>query len=326
MNQDIKTNTKSARIISHEEPLVSIIVITYNSARYVLETLESAKTQTYQNIELIISDDCSTDETIDICREWLNANKEKFVKAELITSGKNTGISANCNRGFNSAHGLWIKLIAGDDILTNNSLELLVKHINSRWDSKVYFLFGACRKIIGDQVNKDIETPPSQFKEMDAHGQFMYLIREGNVMHGPTSFINRNALQKIGGFDERIKYSEDWPLWIKATDNGSKLFFINDVVAYYRVHDLGIYSKTLINNKYDARLKDSVHLISELYVLPLLCREKLYFDYWHVYLNLLKERNLNRKFKHFLYYSLQITDIKAIARIYRKLKVKFCSI
>lgn len=326
MNQDINTNTDSAGKISREEPLVSIIVITYNSAKYVLETLESAKRQTYQNIELIVSDDCSTDETIDICREWLNENKERFVRTNLITSEKNTGISSNCNRGVHAARGIWIKLIAGDDILTNNSLELFAKQTSIPCESKVHFIFGACQKIIGDQINEDIEMPTSQFKEMDAREQFLYLIREGNVMHGPTSFINRNALQNIGGYDERIKYSEDWPLWIKATDNGNKLFFINDVVAYYRVHDHGIYSKTLINHSYDKRLKDSVHLISELYLLPLLCREKLYFDYWHVYLNLLKEKNLSRRFKHFIYYSLQITDIKAIAHIYRKIRVKFCAI
>ena len=61
----------------NNNPLVSIIVITYNSAKFVLETLESAKAQTYQNIELIISDDGSTDNTVQICREWLKNNEEQ---------------------------------------------------------------------------------------------------------------------------------------------------------------------------------------------------------------------------------------------------------
>ena len=59
-------------------PLVSIIVITYNSSKYVLETLESAKAQTYQNIELIVTDDCSNDNTVEICRKWIEENKERF--------------------------------------------------------------------------------------------------------------------------------------------------------------------------------------------------------------------------------------------------------
>ena len=61
-----------------KEPLVSIIVITYNSSKYVLETLESAKAQTYENIELIISDDGSTDDTIKICKNWLEKNQDRF--------------------------------------------------------------------------------------------------------------------------------------------------------------------------------------------------------------------------------------------------------
>ena len=67
-----------------KKPLVSIIVITYNSAKYVLETLESAKNQTYQNIELIISDDCSIDNTVDICTRWLNENKDEIKIGNII--------------------------------------------------------------------------------------------------------------------------------------------------------------------------------------------------------------------------------------------------
>lgn len=54
-----------------KNPLVSVIVITYNSSKYVLETLNSVAAQTYDNIELIISDDCSVDNTVEICRNWL---------------------------------------------------------------------------------------------------------------------------------------------------------------------------------------------------------------------------------------------------------------
>lgn len=61
-------------------PLVSVIVITYNSAKYVLETLESIRVQSYQNIELIISDDCSKDNTIDICRNWIGKMKNVLLE------------------------------------------------------------------------------------------------------------------------------------------------------------------------------------------------------------------------------------------------------
>ena len=104
-------------------PLVSIIVISYNSSKYVLETLESAKAQTYQNLELIISDDCSTDNTVKLCDTWLKDNKSRFTKTKLITVEKNLGIPKNCNRALYTAEGDWTKLIAGDDILMPNCVK-----------------------------------------------------------------------------------------------------------------------------------------------------------------------------------------------------------
>jgi alpha-1,3-rhamnosyltransferase len=118
-------------------PLVSIIVVTYNSSEYVIETLESAKKQSYRNIELIITDDCSPDNTVEICRDWIEQNKERFVNAELISVEKNTGIAANCNRGIAKTKGEWIKLIAGDDLLCesciNDNLKFTNQHPNAKF-------------------------------------------------------------------------------------------------------------------------------------------------------------------------------------------------
>lgn len=125
-----------------EEPLVSIIVITYNSSKYVLETLESAKAQTYKNIELIISDDGSTDETIKICQEWLNTNQHEFVNTELITVEKNTGIPANCNRGVKVAKGEWIKVLAGDDVMLDDAIKKYTKFV--KFDSNIELVHAEC--------------------------------------------------------------------------------------------------------------------------------------------------------------------------------------
>ena len=112
----------------NNQPLVSVLVITYNSAKFVLETLESIKAQTYQNIELIISDDCSTDNIVELCQKWVEENKERFVRTQIITSDLNTGVSANGNRGRDACQGEWIKGIAGDDLLMPNCVEDCVEN------------------------------------------------------------------------------------------------------------------------------------------------------------------------------------------------------
>ena len=104
-------------------PLVSVAVITYNSSKYVLDTLESIKAQTYKNIELIISDDSSTDNTMQLCKDWCDQNKDRFVRIQVIEPEKNTGVAANCNRAEAACEGDWVKLIAGDDMLLPDCIE-----------------------------------------------------------------------------------------------------------------------------------------------------------------------------------------------------------
>ena len=70
--------------INTEHPLVSVAVIAYNSEKYILETLDSVKEQTYDNIELVISDDCSTDNTVKICRHWASQNAQRFSNIQII--------------------------------------------------------------------------------------------------------------------------------------------------------------------------------------------------------------------------------------------------
>jgi alpha-1,3-rhamnosyltransferase len=223
-------------------PLVSICVITYHSEKFVLETLESAKTQTYQNIELIISDDGSTDSTIQLCRDWLAENKDRFVRTELITVEKNTGIPANCNRAVKAAHGEWIKLIAGDDILLDNCVETLVDFAIKTPDA--YFIFSDIIYIDDNSViikkQKIIDTT---FFELDSKEQYLKFIFGKNTMiPAVTSFIKKKAFERLNYFDEEIKLCEDYPFWLKATKNNFKLNFLNQELVKYRQHTNSIMS------------------------------------------------------------------------------------
>ena len=67
-----------------DNSVVSVCVITYNSSKYVLETLESIRMQSYQNIELIICDDCSKDDTVEICKRWIQSYSARFINVLLI--------------------------------------------------------------------------------------------------------------------------------------------------------------------------------------------------------------------------------------------------
>lgn len=228
--------------------LVSIVVITYNSAKYVLETLESTKKQTYKNIELIITDDCSTDDTVQICRDWLDKNGKYFIDAKLIASPVNTGIPANANRGYKAAQGEWIKGIAGDDILLPNCVESLL-----RASKKCDILVGISqsfkivdgKRILGAQYPSEDNYAFFNDSAMKQHKRL--LVNSFNF--APGSFISKNVFLKLGGYDEHFRYLEDLPFWLKCTSNGYKLSLLKEPVVLYRTgHDSMVFQTQKVYN------------------------------------------------------------------------------
>ena len=119
--------------------LVSVITATYNSSDFITETLDSIFNQTWEAIELIITDDNSSDDTVEVCRQWLNAKSNRFRRSELITSEVNTGVSGNANRGLMAARGEWIKFIGADDTLLPDCLKDNMNFLANRAYIRILF-------------------------------------------------------------------------------------------------------------------------------------------------------------------------------------------
>ncbi len=223
----------------NNQPLVSVPVITYNSSKFVLETLESIKSQTYQNIELIISDDCSTDNTVELCQNWVKKNKERFVHTRIITSETNTGVSANLNRAEAACQGEWIKGIAGDDLLMPDCVESCLEYVRVHPDT--IFLFGKITAFgIDNRKNVFFENQvfDYSFFEQNIDQQLDRLIFGGNCIPASTCFYNRIKIIEYDIInDERIPLLEDWPKWITVLKKNIKLNFIDSKLVKYRIHN-----------------------------------------------------------------------------------------
>lgn len=226
----------------NNQPLVSVPVITYNSAKFVLETLESIKAQTYQNIELIISDDCSTDNTVELCQQWVEENQERFVRTQIITSDMNTGVSANGNRGRDACQGEWIKGIAGDDLLMPNCVEDCVEYVQQH--PNVIYLFGRIEAFgASEEQNRHFAENvfDYSFFDLDIDGQLERLVFGSNCVPASTCFYNRQKAIDLGiRNDERIPLLEDWPKWINILEKGVKLEFMDKTLVKYRIHNTSI--------------------------------------------------------------------------------------
>lgn len=247
-----------------ELPLVSVPVYTYNSAKTVIETLDSIKEQTYPNIELIISDDRSTDDTVDLCRDWIKKNKERFVRTEIIVPKHNTGISANCNRGEAVCAGEWIKGIAGDDLLMPNCIQDFMDYVAEHQDTIFLFGrmdgFGRPKEEVDEYMNRCFDY---SFFDLSAEEQYRRLVFKGNCLPAPCLFYNRQKVTELGICnDERIPMVDDYPKWMNITKRGIQLRFVDKVLVKYRLSESSISTTTTPS----LRAKQSIALIYIYYI------------------------------------------------------------
>ena len=219
-------NNSTTSINYDNLPLVSIIVVTYNSSKTVLETLDSIKAQTYRKIELIISDDCSTDNSLEICRRWIDNNKNRFVYTEIVTTASNTGTSGNLNRGVRKCKGSWVKDIAGDDRLLPICIQENINYILRNPNADI--VFSKVRLFGNDCFVNDYKSLFSYHYFDLPHDKFYKKLIHRDFLPGSSSFIRMSVFDKIGLYDETIPLMEDWPFWMKAFHKGC-IFAFNDV-------------------------------------------------------------------------------------------------
>ncbi len=235
------------------EPLVSVVVITYKSTAYLTETLDSIYAQTYKNIELVISDDHSPDDTVTLAEGWIEAHRDRFENCVIRAGEKNLGITGNVNAGIRCASGQYVKLLAGDDLLLPEAIEVNVKGCRELGSP---YLFTWLQKFSDAESGRKVwqEAPPMDLFEADAHTQHTMLLG-GNRVYGPLFFCEKAFLEELGLYDERYEMLEDYPMWMKLTGRGHRLVFQNTVTVSYRMSPESVSNvgaKRVFNARYTA--------------------------------------------------------------------------
>ena len=233
----------------NSNPLVTVVVCTYNSAEYILETLESIRQQDYMPLELVVSDDASTDNTQDLVKRWVAEfeSRVSFKRIELLEVSKNTGVSANANRALKVSHGQWIKYIAADDALKPDCISKNVQWVKSKPGIRILF---SRVEIYAESfepanlldVSRDDSFSPRSIMApgKTAEEQYKMLLLSDRIHFSPSLFLQKEALLSVGGFDEEFRLLEDYPLWLNLTRNGHKLYFMNEITVCYRRHNSAI--------------------------------------------------------------------------------------
>ncbi len=221
---------------------VTIVVLCYNSERYIRTTLDSIKSQSYKYIEIIICDDSSKDNSVEVIKNWINDNNT--FKVKVLESIENRGIPYNCNRGLKASSGYWIKYIAADDILKENCIDEFVRYSEQN-NAEIAFSNLDFINENGYFIEAPVNFPriDTSYFSKSSREQLNLLVLEKIFLPAPTAFFTRSFLDRVGPFDESIPLIEDYPLWIKATRAGEKLYFLNKKLVNYRIHKKSLSSE-----------------------------------------------------------------------------------
>lgn len=289
-----------------DSPLVSIIVVSYNAATTVTDTLNSVLEQNYKNIELVISDDCSADSTVEIVNKWLEDNGQRFdISPIFLKTDKNQGVCKNLNKAVTNSSGTWIKTIAADDKLLPNCCLDFVNYILNNRNANFVASYVKVYNETFDEANlvragEENIIPP--FFNEDVHSQLRRMAYY-NQVQAPSIFFSRSLYDSVGGFDERYVY-EDHPFYVSILEAGEKLFFLPKATVAYRIHQSTYNSqKKLFNYQFS---RSSKQFRQERCYKYYGSRQRIAVKAYYGILTLLEKLHLNKKNKvsHFFYHVL----------------------
>jgi glycosyltransferase involved in cell wall biosynthesis len=196
-----------------DHPLVTVLVACYNQASYVEECLESIKSQTYQNLELIIIDDCSGDNSATVINDWLTREQ---VSATLIVHDVNRGICRTFNEALALANGKYVSILAADDVYLADKIETQVAMFEELPETVGVIFSDAWRIDEGGSLLPDKFISLHRKFESVPEGRIFGDLLEGNFIPAPSALVRRSCYQTIGVYDESLVY-EDYDMWLRIS-------------------------------------------------------------------------------------------------------------
>lgn len=210
-----------------EKHLVSIITPAYNSARFIISTIQSVQLQTYSDWELIIVDDCSKDETCRIVEQFIKLDK----RIRLIQLSENSGPANARNVALKAARGRYVAFLDSDDLWLPQKLECQISFMQKK---RVVFSYTNYRRMSekGDKCGKLIELPLT----LDYRG----MLKNTGIAGCLTVIIDREL---TGTFYFPNTSHEDFVLWLSLLKRGITAFGIQEDLARYRIVGSSVSSK-----------------------------------------------------------------------------------
>ncbi|HDK7159124.1 glycosyltransferase family 2 protein [Clostridium botulinum] len=235
--------------------LVSVIISAYNYDRYIIDTLESLKRQTYSNIEIILMDDCSQDNTKTIVNEWLTENADKFTDFIYVRLPRNLGFEWAVNIGLCLSKGEYVVFHDADDISHDEKIEKQVKYLQKHPNTAA---LGTVFSSFRDDISNVIST--SNWISFDANEierNYKFDIKHC-VCYG-TLMIRAYIIDEIIGFNKAVLFSNDFFFVSNIVHHGFIVENLNENLYFYRNHDKqfsrSLYEDDTVTHNYKEKRK-----------------------------------------------------------------------
>lgn len=213
---------------------LTLTILTYNSEKYLNELLNSIVEQAAKDIQVIISDDCSTDQSVELVKNWKSIHEQLFFEIVFITSPSNTGVVENKKRTFKYIKGTWTKGIAGDDLLHPSAIKHIKNDIIEFINSSV--IIGKAQ-VFGEGIDSPFSIPKAEITQrLNSVEKIKNYIFEGNTLPAISLLVKSEILTNEDFFKHAKKNFEDVPFHLELLTKNIQFSFSNNTYILYRKH------------------------------------------------------------------------------------------
>ncbi|MCH8519519.1 MAG: glycosyltransferase [Nanoarchaeota archaeon] len=207
---------------------VSVVMPNYNGSKYLKEAISSILEQSFADFELIIVDDCSSDDSLSVIDSFSDS------RIKVFRNEKNLGVSGTLNHGLSHATGEYIARMDSDDISSKLRFEKQVKILDSGYDvvgSDIIFIDSSGKSLGSRKYSDDIGS----------------VIRIKSPLAHPSVMFKKSLITSLGVYSYEFNSAEDYDLWLRFYNYGAKFSIIHEPLLKYRIHDNQV--KSLMTKK-----------------------------------------------------------------------------
>lgn len=212
-------------------PRVSVLVKSYNHRRYVGRCIQSVLDQSFQDFEIVVTDDASNDGTADVIRQFTDP------RIRLEVSSRNEGISLAMNRTIARARGELFAILNSDDFALPGRLQRQVAFLDQNPSASALFTVPKMVGENGEDLPSEWPRRPKGLRNNSPEALLRHFFFHSNFLCAPSAMIRRSAYTAAGEYDPRLTNLQDFDMWIRMAAAGIRFQVLNETLTAFRVRD-----------------------------------------------------------------------------------------